>query len=85
MEPITDSDCTNWDHKFFNSEIFPYLSANYCRNPGGFRNGPWCLTKVAWKYCNNIIPCQLNGERLLALKTQVISDVDLYDINQVPG
>merc|ERR1719284_1210911 len=33
---------------------------NYCRNPDGDDNGPWCYTtnpKVRWEYCKQIPRC----------------------------
>ncbi|KAH0628373.1 hypothetical protein JD844_009448 [Phrynosoma platyrhinos] len=38
-------------------QVFPELSnaVNYCRNPGGINEQPWCYTKdasVKWEYCN---------------------------------
>lgn len=42
-------------------QVFPELSdaENYCRNPGGENERPWCYTKdpsVTWEYCN-VSPC----------------------------
>ena len=60
---ITDTRCLNWNlvtsNKRYNS-----LQNNYCRNPGGDKDKPWCVTKVSsggdiegWGYCN-ISPCK---------------------------
>ncbi|KAJ7417531.1 Muscle, skeletal receptor tyrosine protein kinase [Willisornis vidua] len=42
-------------------QVFPELfdAENYCRNPGGENERPWCYTKdpaVIWEYCN-VSPC----------------------------
>lgn len=42
-------------------QVFPELSdaENYCRNPGGENERPWCFTKdpsVTWEYCS-VSPC----------------------------
>ena len=59
-------DCQRWDsqvphsHKF-NKEAFPDagLSENFCRNPDGEVDGPWCYTESSdkrWEYCD-VPPC----------------------------
>uniref|UniRef100_A0A8C6IY21 receptor protein-tyrosine kinase n=1 Tax=Melopsittacus undulatus TaxID=13146 RepID=A0A8C6IY21_MELUD len=52
-------------------QVFPELSdaENYCRNPGGENERPWCYTEdpsVTWEYCN-VSPC---GDASLALGTR---------------
>ncbi|NXK75445.1 MUSK kinase, partial [Amazona guildingii] len=52
-------------------QVFPELSdaENYCRNPGGENERPWCYTRdpsVTWEYCN-VSPC---GDVSLALGTR---------------
>lgn len=43
-------------------QVFPelYDAENYCRNPGGENERPWCYTKdpsVTWEYCS-VPPCR---------------------------
>ena len=59
-ETITGKKCQTWYFQF------PHKNDDYkqvpdgawhgfCRNPGGVKNGPWCLTndmKVRWEYCD---------------------------------
>ena len=57
--------CQRWtcqsphSHQFVDDSQFPDGSVdaadNYCRNPGGLRQGPWCYTlgeDVIWEYCD---------------------------------
>ncbi|XP_063311337.1 muscle, skeletal receptor tyrosine-protein kinase [Pelobates fuscus] len=51
-------------------EVFPELprSENYCRNPGGESERPWCYTmdpNVRWEYCN-IASCGTSAANLPA-------------------
>ncbi|XP_042310595.1 muscle, skeletal receptor tyrosine-protein kinase isoform X2 [Sceloporus undulatus] len=54
--------CQKWNEQVPHShrktpQVFPELSnaVNYCRNPGGINEQPWCYTKdasIKWEYCN---------------------------------
>ncbi|EDV28719.1 uncharacterized protein TRIADDRAFT_10520, partial [Trichoplax adhaerens] len=54
--------CQSWSSQYPHSHPFTPsnysnsdLISNYCRNPGGVRNGPWCYTissHHSWEYCN---------------------------------
>ena len=49
------------DHNFWWYIFAKFLKDhNYCRNPDGDDNGPWCYTtnsKVRWEYCKQIPRC----------------------------
>uniref|UniRef100_A0A8D0E761 receptor protein-tyrosine kinase n=1 Tax=Salvator merianae TaxID=96440 RepID=A0A8D0E761_SALMN len=67
--------CQKWSEQVPHSHrktplVFPELSnaENYCRNPGGENERPWCYTKdssVKWEFCN-VPPC---GEAFLSQGT----------------
>ena len=53
--------CLPWEPSLV--KVFPILrqSGNRCRNPGGWRDSPWCFVATSgsnnsWEYCH-IIRC----------------------------
>ena len=66
---ISGKTCQRWDsqspHRHIQTSVdkFPdgqlSYASNYCRNPNGGPNGPWCYTTdklTQWEYCN-VAPC----------------------------
>ncbi|XP_035660176.1 transmembrane matrix receptor MUP-4-like [Branchiostoma floridae] len=65
--------CQRWDTQLPHKHSKALLTHNYCRNPGGTKDGPWCYTmdpSVRWEYCNisqcgklycEPNPCKNNG------------------------
>ena len=63
---VTEKKCINWNvanHPYYRSDYYHELEENYCRNPGGERNAPWCFVDkdLSWKYCLSTPPCQSLG------------------------
>ncbi|XP_011603288.2 muscle, skeletal receptor tyrosine-protein kinase isoform X2 [Takifugu rubripes] len=58
--------CQPWNHQLphqhrLSADVIPELrnSRNYCRNPGGISEGPWCYTSnpnIRWEFCP-VPPC----------------------------
>ncbi|RDD37045.1 Neurotrypsin [Trichoplax sp. H2] len=65
--------CQQWssntphNHSFKPSTYYnDGLVSNYCRNPSGLRNSPWCYTSnssISWQYCN-VTKCQNSSDTL---------------------
>ena len=66
---ISGRTCQRWDsqspHRHTRTRLDQYpdwdlgYASNYCRNPDGEPNGPWCYTtdrSTRWEYCN-VAPC----------------------------
>lgn len=94
-QPISKTiQCITWkstSHPYFKVEHYHTLEGRRCRNPGGFRNAPWCFIDksvrgksqaVPWAYCN-ISPCQQDGSHLIALKVQVMADTAFRKKNKI--
>ncbi|CAH1786987.1 unnamed protein product, partial [Owenia fusiformis] len=81
--------CQRWDsqtpntHPSYNPNDFPEdtisEAANYCRNPNGQPQGPWCHTtdpSIKWQYCNvGFCECKTSslGEQYRGQKTTTIT------------
>ena len=64
-QTVSGRDCQQWSaqgphqHDFTDPDLFPDASVadadDYCRNPDGRADGPWCHTMDAeteWEYCD---------------------------------
>ena len=62
-----DNDCKKirsfYLHKIYSYDSYPNsdLTSNYCRNPDGEPQGPWCYTKMGWEHCG-IPKCSVGGK-----------------------
>lgn len=73
--------CLDWNHakvkaksKNFNREVI--LLKNYCRNPDGDLEGPWCYVNeagnITMDYCNLELCGELNGEIIFSWSPRLL-------------
>ena len=57
---VSNKSCERWSNACLNHAIIDYSKItqddeNYCRNPGGYREQPWCFVNASagtWEFCN---------------------------------
>ena len=57
---VSNKSCDRWSNACLNHAIIDYSKItqddeNYCRNPGGYREQPWCFVNASagtWEFCN---------------------------------
>ena len=56
LTTVSNKSCDRWSNACLNHAIIDYSNItpddeNYCRNPGGYRQQPWCFVDAAEHPC----------------------------------